>query len=377
MKGMKHARRDGLCSLACPVGIDTGKLIKSLRHDQHTPTAHAVATFVAGHMAGTTAAIRLLLGGADIMRRLIGDRAMSGFTRVVRSATGNALPLWNRNLPRQASRITLPQSQESSPKDSIVYFPTCINRTFGASVDEGDDPAVAQTTIALFEKAGFHVVIPPGVDALCCGMAFESKGFKKQAREKARELERALLDASGSGRLPVYVDLDPCMLNMKGALDSRLRIFDAVEFSLTFLLDRLDFHQQSDTVAIHTTCSSTKMGHGEGLQRLAALCAARVIVPDGIECCGWAGDRGFTFPELSASALHNLKRSITSDCTGGYSTSRTCEIGLSLHSGISYKSIMHLINKCTTGKDTGSKFISRTERGGSISTSRKRISKGC
>ena len=351
-EGDETCATDGLCSLACPVGIDTGKLIKSLRHSAHTPTAHAVATFVAGHMAGTTSALRMLLRGADIMRRLTGEHVMSRISGMARTITRDTLPLWNRNLPRHAKRVRVPPPRNGSRGPTVVYFPTCINRTFGASVDYGDDPAVTQTTIALLDKAGYHVSIPTEVDSLCCGMAFDSKGFKEQGREKAQELGRALLDASESGRHPVYVDLDPCVWNMKGALDGRLRIFDAVEFSLNFLVDRLEFHKRDETVAIHTTCSGTKMGHGAGLERLASLCASRVIVPDGVGCCGWAGDRGFTVPELTGSALHNLKNSITTDCTGGYSTSRTCEIGLSLHSGISYKSIMHLINRCTTGKET-------------------------
>ncbi|MGB6650360.1 MAG: hypothetical protein WBG01_17665, partial [Bacteroidota bacterium] len=66
-----------------------------------------------------------------------------------------------------------------------------------------------------------------------------------------------------------------------------------------------------------------------------------------VGCCGWAGDRGFSFPELNASALHDLRGALPADCTEGYSTSRTCEIGLSLHSGKPYRSILSIVDECT------------------------------
>ncbi|WP_241149041.1 hypothetical protein [Photobacterium sanguinicancri] len=34
-----------------------------------------------------------------------------------------------------------------------------------------------------------------------------------------------------------------------------------------------------------------------------------------------------------------------SNCNEGYSNSRTCEIGLSEHSGIEYRSILYLVDK--------------------------------
>jgi len=73
-----------------------------------------------------------------------------------------------------------------------------------------------------------------------------------------------------------------------------------------------------------------------------------VIVPDEVSCCGWAGDRGFTFPELNTHALRKLKSALPDGCDVGYSTSRTCEIGLSDHAGIPYRSIVYLVDACST-----------------------------
>ena len=140
--------------------------------------------------------------------------------------------------------------------------------------------------------------------------------------------------------------MSPCLLHMKETLDPRLKLYDQVEFIYDFLLGRLKFEQQPITVSIHTTCSSTKMDLSSKLHKIASLCAQRVVVPADVECCGWAGDRGFFYPELSKSALAPLKENI-GGATEGYSNSRTCEIGLTTSSGISYKSLVFLVDKAT------------------------------
>ena len=89
------------------------------------------------------------------------------------------------------------------------------------------------------------------------------------------------------------------------------------------------------------------MGLAGAIRELGEACAEQVVVPDGIACCGFAGDRGFSFPELNASALSGLRAALTETCEAGYSNSRTCEIGLSLHSGIPYRSIVYLVDRCS------------------------------
>ena len=89
------------------------------------------------------------------------------------------------------------------------------------------------------------------------------------------------------------------------------------------------------------------MGLDDKFRSLTSLCATDVIVPAEVGCCGFAGDRGFTYPELNSSALNNLKPTLTDNCHEGYSNSRTCEIGLSVNTGISYKSIIYLVDDVT------------------------------
>jgi D-lactate dehydrogenase len=187
------------------------------------------------------------------------------------------------------------------------------------------------------------------MNRLCCGMPFASKGMDAAAADKARELDEALLAASDNGRLPILCDMSPCLYHMKQTLDERLRLYEPVRFTLTYLVDKLEFNKIPQTIAIHTVCSAKKMGLEAEFRRLAEMCAAKVIAPD-ITCCGFAGDRGFTVPELNSFGLRRLKQQLPPEVSHGYATSRTCEIGLSEHGGIDYTSILYLVDRCTRPK---------------------------
>lgn len=338
---------DGLCATSCPVGIDTGKLVKQLRFRHVSPGADKLAWLIANHMGSVTAGMRTALNLVHLVHQIVGTLVLGATSRALRTISRNRLPLWNPSMPKGADALPSPLPGGDT-KPGVVYFPTCINRTMGPA--RGDDPSLSSLVIRLLEKGGYRVILPANLSNLCCGMAFASKGFKDQGDRKGSELETALIEASNNGRLPVLVDMSPCLYRMKEVFASDLRLYEPVKFTLEHLLDRLEFTKEADPVAIYTTCSAEKMGLAESLKDLAALCAQEVLVPHGVGCCGWAGDRGFTVPELNASALRDLRSSIPAGCTTGYSTSRTCEIGLSVHAGIPYRSILYLVDRCTKPK---------------------------
>ena len=130
-----------------------------------------------------------------------------------------------------------------------------------------------------------------------------------------------------------------------------VRMYEPVEFIDKYLMDRLVFNRVPETVAIHITCSMTKLGKGDIVRRVAEACAEKVVVPAEVGCCGFAGDRGFTYPEMNAFALRKLRRQIRDNgIRAGYSNSRTCEIGLNTNSGIPYQSLVYLVERCTHAK---------------------------
>ena len=180
-------------------------------------------------------------------------------------------------------------------------------------------------------------------------MAFSSKGYNVAGEKKSAELESALLKASNNGEYPVLCDMSPCLYTMKENMKPDLKLYEPVEFITELLLPYLTITPLNETITVFPVCSMKKMELAGKLEDLARKCAENVIVAE-TNCCGFAGDRGFTFPELNKHGLSNLKDQIPATVKDGYSTSRTCEIGLSLHTGISYKSIVYLVDKVSRPK---------------------------
>jgi D-lactate dehydrogenase len=216
--------------------------------------------------------------------------------------------------------------------------------------DRGRDRrSLPEVVVGLLDKAGFDVILPDGLDALCCGLTFDSKGLFDEAQRKADEMAAAIMSASQGGRLPVVMDASPCSLRMKAILEGRASLYDLPEFLHDQVLPRLSVEQRAQPVLLHLPCSVKRMGHDSKLRALAEACSSAVSVPEDVTCCGFAGDKGFFRPELNAYALRHLTDGAPSDFTG-CSSSRTCEIGLEQHSGESFQSIAYLLDACSRPK---------------------------
>jgi len=343
----------GLCATACPVNIETGMLIKALRGRRAGALAHRVASGVARNYATVTAGVRLGLGTADLIHRLVGTRAMKGALDGLRSLSGGALPKWSPALARPIHFQPGPRRASSPGAERLVYFPSCAARNMGAQRGHDVPDSLPATAERLFAKAGFEVVYPDHLAQLCCGQPFESKGLVDVADTKSAELERALHAASDGGRLPIVFDTSPCAYRMKRYLGGRLDVRDSIEFVHDTVLPRVALEQQAEAVAIHPVCSVRKMGTVDKLTGIAAHCSAEVVCVDEVTCCGFAGDKGFNRPELNEHALRHLKPGLPDSCHAGYSTSRTCEIGLSEYAQIPYQSILYLVDACASPRPTG------------------------
>jgi len=344
--GNETCATDGLCATACPVKIDTGKLIKNLRTEE-IGGHQKRADWIADHMAGTTATVRTALSTVGFFHSLFGTSVMKGISGGLRTISGNRIPLWNEFMPIGAKKIKTSQSLKSANK--VVYFPSCINRAMGVSRENSKEKQLSEKMMELLNKGGFEVIYPENLNGLCCGMAFSSKGYTEAGQKKSNELEAALLKASENGKYPVLCDMSPCLFTMKENMKSGLKLYEPVEFILEYLLPNLEITPLLETITVFPVCSMKKMDLEDKLIELAEKCAAKVIVPE-TNCCGFAGDRGFSFPELNQNGLRELKMQLPAEVKKGYSTSRTCEIGLSLHSGISHQSIVYLVDQVSQTK---------------------------
>ncbi|MDP5293431.1 FAD-binding and (Fe-S)-binding domain-containing protein [Oceanimonas sp. CHS3-5] len=342
-QGIDTCAATGLCAQRCPVGINTGDLVRQLRTARYQKF-EPIARWTASHFTATTKAVALGLNAAHLGRKLLGEKSMTRLNARLRKVSNNRVPLWLPETP--AANPHQPKAGGTGP-DKVVYFPSCASRTLGAEPGAKDPRSLTEVTLAVLKKAGFEVILPESLSSLCCGMPYQSKGMMDLADNKATELEDALWQASEQGRWPVLMDTSPCAKRSLETSRRPLQVFEPVQFVLEQAQERLTLTPVNETVMLHITCSSRRMGLADAMLTLARRCADTVVVPEHIECCGFAGDKGFTTPELNAAALKPLRQQVPTGCTRGVSNSRTCELGLSHHSGINYESILYLVDEAS------------------------------
>ncbi|MDD4058359.1 MAG: FAD-binding and (Fe-S)-binding domain-containing protein [Bacteroidales bacterium] len=343
--GLDTCATDGLCALKCPVKIDTGKLVKELRHENHSERAEKIAKSLAAGMGGVTKGMRIGLNTLYYLRLITGKKLFGAVATGMHKVTGGVVPLWNEYFPKGAQTIKPKQIQSSEEKQKVVYFPSCITRSMGVSKEYSEALEITKITEILIKRAGMELIYPDGKDSLCCGMAFSSKGFVEAGQLASDKLEEALRVASEDGKYPILCDMSPCLYTMKTNFGERLKLYEPAEFATEFLINKLNINKLNRKISLFAVCSAKKMEVDEHLKHIAELCAEEVVVIDS-NCCGFAGDRGFLLPELNKHGLRNIKKQ-SEGCSEGYATSRTCEIGLSKHSGISFKSIFYLLEEAT------------------------------
>jgi D-lactate dehydrogenase len=347
---------DGSCQLACPVGIDTGAMVKELRHGQHGERAEKVALSAAKRWraveAGSRAGLRV---GGPLARRT--ERG--------------------RRLPRPAPAKLPPTTRTSV---TAVYVPSCTNRIFGTNpgadgtqTDEIDrfasrrrPKSVVEALVEVSRRAGMPVWIPEDVAGNCCGLPWGSKGFGAAHAHKANEMVERLWEWSEEGRLPVVIDAASCTESIgkqgEGVLSeqnaeriAQLEILDSVAWAHDRLLPKLKIGAKVGSATVHPTCATRHMGLAPRLRSLAKALADDVYVAPSATCCGFAGDRGISHPELTAAATRPQAEELDGRHFDAHlSSNRTCEIGLSRATGADYESIVILLERLTRPNATTS-----------------------
>jgi D-lactate dehydrogenase len=347
--GLDTCAADGSCRLACPLGIDTGALVKELRAERHTPRAEAWALRTAKHWGAAEKASRAALRvGGPLARR---------------TKRGAGLP--------PAAPASLPETQRQGA--AAVYLPSCTNRIFGSSPADGPKThdiggksahrrglaSLAEAMVAVSARAGLPVWIPADVAGSCCGLPWSSKGFGAAHRHKANEMVERLWDWSDEGKLPVAIDASSCTHALaepgQGVLDERntehlakLTILDSVAWAHDRLLPQLEIAGKVGSATVHPTCAARQMGLAPRLRALAGALAEEVYVAPSASCCGFAGDRGFSHPELTAAATADQAAELAGrDFDAHLCSNRTCEIGLARATGTPYESVVFLLERLT------------------------------
>lgn len=352
--GMDTCAADGVCSLACPVDINTGDLIKQLRTESHSFREGERMVVVARHLAAVETLTKAGLQLGWVASRVLTTPGLNTLIRGMEAVSGIHLPKWNTALPR-VRREGVPTRLDLNAE--YVYFPTCISRVMGSAPDEDSQPLI-ETLMKLADRAGISLVISEEPRGLCCGMPFFSKGFSAAGAQCLASTVEALWNLSDHGRLPVVTDASSCAFELHhggSALDSdvadkwrSMTFMDSIDFAHDVLLPRLHIRRRLERVAVHPVCSVRKAGNGRKLEVLVGTCAETVVMPQQPECCGMAGDRGLLFPELTESATHPEAIDIQREhCDMYVSSNIPCETAMTSAVGERYTSFLYLLEYAT------------------------------
>jgi D-lactate dehydrogenase len=350
--GIDTCAVDGLCATACPVDINTGDLIKRLRRENHSSFANKVSLLAARHFKTAEYMVRLALRGGIAINRLFGAHAMLTLTSTLRRMMP-AFPLWSNQF-QMPPALGIVRDETNLTDLNIVYFPACIARTLGAY--KGQKKNLAETLMSICNKSGIGVVTLTELDGSCCGQVFSSKGFNKAFHFMANKVLTQLWSASREGALPIVIDVSSCahtLLQMRPALEDenklkfdRLVIMDSVDFLHDLILPRTSRRTIKESIVLHPVCSLQKMKTEGKFINVARHFAKTVTVPSSAGCCGMAGDRGFLFPELTASATAAEAAEVRQKKYDGYySSTKTCEMALTAAVQEDYVSVLYLVDE--------------------------------
>ena len=359
---------DGSCQLACPLGIDTGRMVKELRVAQHGERAERAALAAAKRWGVVEQASRMALKvGGPLARRTKRGKGLPG------PAAGGGVG--------EPYRATAGRAREGSPTPpadaAAVYVPSCTNRIFGptsASPADGTKVplyggkssrrrSVVEALVEVSQRAGAPVWVPGDVAGSCCGLPWSSKGFAAAHAHKANEMVERLWEWSGEGALPVVIDAASCTGAIADPADGvlteenaerlgKIEIVDSVAWALR-LLPNLEIGEKVASATVHPTCATRRLGLKTPLRGLVETMAEEVYIAPSATCCAFAGDRGITHPELTASATRPQAEELSGRTFDAHlSSNRTCEIAMTRAIGQPYESPLVLLERLTRTSST-------------------------
>ena len=353
--GLDTCAACNLCSLRCPVGIETGTMILGQRAERRGGAADNIAHWVADHTGAVENFMQLGVGAQSLARKVVGDGFVDAASDAARKISGNRIPRVSETLLRgpgapKAESVDLRDNPKETgfpvpiakqDANTVVYFPACPSRMFGAPKTDLDLLPTTEAMIALLKRAGFNVIVPDGLNGQCCGQPFLSKGFPDEAERVGGKLDAELTRLSNGGAYQVVTDASTCSKHMKE--HAQTKALDSSEFLLAEVLPRLRITRPVPVVAVHHNCSAQRLKEQSATEALAAAMAERVAVLSSVTCCGYAGDKGLFIPELNAHATRFAKDDIPDDCKIGISTVSTCASGLSERAGVPFVSVVSLL----------------------------------
>lgn len=327
---------DGMCLTACPVKINTADLIRTKRRETQKKTLDKGWKVAAEHWGA-------VLGAASIgmnVTHALPTPPLRGALGLARKIAGeDIVPTLTPELPGGGKlRKPMPAANPAA-----IFLPACVGTMFGSEHACGQGVGNAVRQLANF--AGITLSTPDGVQELCCGTPWKSKGLAAGYEVMKTKLTAWIVEHTRGGQLPLVCDNVSCtegiIVALKNAGIETIDVMDATEWVAKYVAPMLPPLPKARRAAVHPTCSSTHLGVNDALMMLAGLVADEAIIPDGWRCCAFAGDRGLLHEELTATSTRDEARSVKRlHADLHLSCNRTCELGLTRATGQTYTHVL-------------------------------------
>jgi D-lactate dehydrogenase len=352
--GIDTCAADGLCATACPVGLNTGDLVKRLRAESISKSGNFVSVQMARRFGLVEDVLRTGVGIGHAVEKIIGAAGLEKISLGIERLTGTRVPKWNAAVLHRTPHWTKTEPDNAQ----VIYFPSCVSRAMGVPSLDETMPSLPAVFVELCRRARINVHIPEDSHGSCCGMPFSSKGYTRAYHDMLHQTLERMWGWSQAGRLPVVIDSSSCAYSLRASSShlkgrdlerwNQMTLLDSVEFARDWLLPNLEITPLPEHVILHPNCALRKLNLDKTLKQVVDACVQSASVPENLGCCAFAGDRGLLVPELTASATAlEAAEVLSKPYDGYYSSNLTCEMGMSLATGKSYCSFLNLIEKAS------------------------------
>lgn len=363
-QGIETCATCSMCAKLCPLEIDTARIALKLKPTLSSDVATFIAKQTSAHFSSVVRGVKGALVLNNALSAALGAKRVSklslGAHKVIKTPyIPSAMPTSN------AYRLN---AQTHKNTEAVLYVSACLNRAFGASQKAWDKRSLQEVFESVCKKAGVSVIYPKGLANLCCGKAY--KDYPQIAKAKARELYNVLKAAQKEyGKIAIVCDHSACSYELMsnvaniesdsvsdeiGEINDKMMIYDMPQYIESVLLSRLLLSPKDEDIALYAMCATKKGKWEDSLEKIARACVSgEVIKHEKTQCCGFAGNKGFTCPELNASALRELSTFYAHNGQKlrlGFASSSTCEIGLNDKTHLIWQNLLYLVDSVSSPK---------------------------
>ncbi|TKX31016.1 FAD-binding and (Fe-S)-binding domain-containing protein [Campylobacter aviculae] len=342
-----------MCSTICPLEINSAKI--SIHYNNEKARGLNIAKTISNNLEKVVKIAKFGVSAASFASKIFGDENLKNISLLLNKNLKTPVVL--KFMPSKNTYVL--NSKNKHFNKEVIYFTSCLNRIFAPNSKAKDLRSIQEVFENLCQKAKFNVIYPKHIEQMCCGKAFKNYTLKDSSINPVHKALSWLLEEVKDKDIPIVCDHSACSAEILHQIKelksfSKLKILDMSDFLNDYILKELHINPLKEDIGIYVVCASKKESFGKSLKHIAQSCTkAKVYEHQQTYCCAFAGNKGFLEPKLNDVALDNLQQYFKDlNIKRFYSSSSTCEIGLSDKTGASWQHIIYLLDEVSSEKSS-------------------------